>query len=768
MDLLRTTIKSLFYEVDPEEALETVRNSKPQGCKEKLVEPLIERLKASCTNYAPEAIDSLRDYILSEWMDIHQNKINCNTLYGYAMGVLNYFTENILIQSSTVPVVRFDKLLRWKDISLYVGEDLLIASCYARRGRLADYEWVSPIRHDNAEFNAFWDNESFCDVHSHINGCFDSADLSWIYNMNHPENKSWEYILASWLRLHLCYSVRDGQQVNDTEKELNEKVQLSAEELKNTLPSLTKNINAEWDNIEEPLKDNSGQLWDYAIKKSSCTLQSLYAGERSLLYKLLKKVYSGERAYRGLHGFIYLYLILKINHRKQFVQTKQLLGLDNYKNYYHKIDDLKKDWLKPDFLYRYGVQSSIRQGTADVVEVRMSCDMGKAITGEKENARHVLNIIKPVVPQSSTNRFSSIRETLYSNILNFINTTKMVNDIALNDENVNASFTVPICGLDTASTDLHIYPSVIAPFIRYAISRGTTNITYHIAEEFRDILDGLRMVYEYLTFVESPKKMRLGHATALGISPELYYRRISHNVICSRLVLIDNLVWFIMYCKSIDNPLDEKLKTLFLNEINKHFPLVYGESMTFDIEHYWLSMHLRGDLDIMNADLQDKDGDYDLYRLCQNELAIKARKSKEAVVLNDIYENPSSKAFDTVLYRMPSSVFPFISHVQISLLERVKNLNCMIESCPTSNLMIGPFERYNELPTRKFAEMDNLNVSVNTDTKGIFATSLYEEYSLMAVSMLKDGLDMESTIMPLMKKLASNGKEQLFEPIMVS
>ena len=787
MDLLRTTIKCLFYEVGPEEALDTVRNSTPKGCEEKLVDTLIKRLKVSKTNYAPEAIDSLREYILSEWMDIRQMRIHCNTYYGYVLGVLNYFAENILIPDSNVPVVRFDKLLRWKDITLYVGEDLLIASCYARRGNLIDYEWGSPIRHDNADFNSFWDNESFCDVHSHINGCFDSADLSWIYNMNHPENKSWEYILASWLRLHLYNCVCEGGNVSDTLNVLNEKVQLSDDELKASIPILSEFINAEWDNIKEPLKDNSGHVWDYAIRDSSCKLQSLYAGERKLLYKLLKKVYSGEKAYRELHGFFYLYLILKINHRKQFVQTKQLLGLDNYRNYYHKVDDLMKDWLKFDSLYQYGIQSSIRQAKSDVIEVRMNCGRGKEVyenkirynkpfiqnqtdvpQDENEYVRHVLNIIKPDVPNSSTNRFSNIRKTLYDNIRTFIETTKMINAIALSDENVDASITVPICGLDTASSDLRICPSVIAPFIRYAISRGTTNVTYHIAEEFHDILDGLHMVYEYLTFVEKPEKMRLGHANALGISPELYYNRISHNVICSRLVLIDNLVWFIMYCRTIGKPLEEELEKMFLSEVNNHFSLVFGESITFDIESYWFSMHLRGDLDIVNADLQDKDGDFEHCRICQNELAIKARESKEANVLNDIYENPPQKAFENVLYRMPSSALPFISQVQKSLLEKVQRMNCMIESCPTSNLIIGPFERYNELPIMKFFNTSELSVSINTDTKGIFATSLYEEYSLMAVSMRKDGMDMNSQIIPLMKRFASNGKNQLFEPIRVS
>ena len=87
MDLLRTTIKCLFYELGPKEAIENVRDSSSKGCEEKLVDPLIERLKASKTNYAPEAIESLRDYIRSEWMDVHNKRIHSNTFYVAIQGL---------------------------------------------------------------------------------------------------------------------------------------------------------------------------------------------------------------------------------------------------------------------------------------------------------------------------------------------------------------------------------------------------------------------------------------------------------------------------------------------------------------------------------------------------------------------------------------------------------------------------------------------------------------------------------------------------------
>ena len=83
-----------------------------------------------------------------------------------------------------------------------------------------------------------------------------------------------------------------------------------------------------------------------------------------------------------------------------------------------------------------------------------------------------------------------------------------------------------------------------------------------------------------------------------------------------------------------------------------------------------------------------------------------------------------------------------------------------VESNPTSNLMIGPFDMYKELPTMKLSK-GNVNVSVNTDAKGVFSTSLYTEYSLLALAMQKNGKDW-NTIETRIKGLIANSRGQRF------
>ena len=94
---------------------------------------------------------------------------------------------------------------------------------------------------------------------------------------------------------------------------------------------------------------------------------------------------------------------------------------------------------------------------------------------------------------------------------------------------------------------------------------------------------------------------------------------------------------------------------------------------------------------------------------------------------------------------------------------RVPSRCSQVESNPTSNLMIGPFDMYKELPTMKLSK-GNVNVSVNTDAKGVFSTSLYTEYSLLALAMQKDGKDW-NTIETIITGLISNSREQRFRKV---
>ena len=78
----------------------------------------------------------------------------------------------------------------------------------------------------------------------------------------------------------------------------------------------------------------------------------------------------------------------------------------------------------------------------------------------------------------------------------------------------------------------------------------------------------------------------------------------------------------------------------------------------------------------------------------------------------------------------------------MSVLLWIKRSGLCIETNPTSNIRIGGLGRYDEHPIFRFADVRklpcrNMLVSVNTDDKGIFSTSLHRELSLLAYALSK-------------------------------
>jgi len=66
--------------------------------------------------------------------------------------------------------------------------------------------------------------------------------------------------------------------------------------------------------------------------------------------------------------------------------------------------------------------------------------------------------------------------------------------------------------------------------------------TFHVGEEFRDIISGIRNIFEAVLFLDLKDKDRLGHAIALGLEPKLFYRNIK-NIFISKEERFDNAIF---------------------------------------------------------------------------------------------------------------------------------------------------------------------------------------------------------------------------------
>ena len=85
-----------------------------------------------------------------------------------------------------------------------------------------------------------------------------------------------------------------------------------------------------------------------------------------------------------------------------------------------------------------------------------------------------------------------------------------------------------------------------------------------------------------------------------------------------------------------------------------------------------------------------------------------------------------------------------------------------IETNPSSNVKIGPIDGYIDHPIFRFMA-NGINVSINTDDKGIFATSLSNEYSLIANAYCQRGHTIAEAAL-MIERFKYQAQEQIFKP----
>ena len=76
-----------------------------------------------------------------------------------------------------------------------------------------------------------------------------------------------------------------------------------------------------------------------------------------------------------------------------------------------------------------------------------------------------------------------------------------------------------------------------------------------------------------------------------------------------------------------------------------------------------------------------------------------------------------------------------VEGLQEWLRQDLRTRRVCIEANPTSNLLIGPFASYSDLPYAELVK-DELALSLNTDDPGIFVTSLPAEFSALYEALM--------------------------------
>ncbi len=584
--------------------------------------------------YNKDEIENVHDLLESKWKKLEYVKEDSE------FNALVHFTREVLTEEEGEPVCKFEKLLKWRELSYELGEDILTTSYFAYKDYVQNYNrsifaWKPIVRTDNYKLRELL-KKGTAENHFHLKGSSPHFQLTWISIMNNPLGRDKEFtqlekelcllpevkhsfkekILelktlvkkASYIR-YLLFSVLNKIPLESDEKE---KVDINI--LKSTSDRevnfhLTE-LQSEIDYLKHEYgKSFGGEIADYAIPKSvsennynernkEYNGNILLYGERNLLYRVFRAIYSGNKEISKYQEFFYAYLIIKEKLRNEIIQVNNRVGFANFGDYQNR-KGFFLDGIYKEAVINMAINSSIYDQSIKSLEARIAPsnttrDMGNQIKGIDKNveSKKFLDIKKCKVSEFEeklkndkkadkeyeyfyTAHFIKIAENYsgakksigenkyieYVNPLNYKvrkNVEKQAKAI-INLRKTSSKAKNRLFGIDAANVEIGCRPEVFAQAFRYVRNYHSKNefenfgveenfnmgITYHAGEDFLDIIDGLRAIDETMRFLNYEQGDRLGHALALGIEAKAYYKSKNMSLVKNKQVHLDDVAWLL-------------------------------------------------------------------------------------------------------------------------------------------------------------------------------------------------------------------------------
>ncbi len=604
-----------------------------------------------------------------------------------------------------------------------------------------------------------------------------------------------------------------------------------------------------------------GNTGDYALSMASLqgsifsTDYHILIGERWLYYRIFRD-YVLPQNQRSLteddYYLFFLYLLIRRWLREKLVQTNENIGFENFQRIERRKSSFlrMKDREENRVLTRLTINESLRKEFMKELEVRLSPDerligeldgyvqsngqddnvdrylaASAARTGAlssdtsseknlKDRYYYVFHFLKRRDPSQEADEYDAV-DNLKSGLIcrhsaqrqNYMKQAKMI--IHFREE--NPELAKRVLGIDSASREIGCRPEVFSsvyrllgdhqhPYGGRLKSREklpALGKTYHVAEDYSDIVDGLRAIDEAIHFLDFDCGDRLGHAMALGINVEEWYQQKHQEISLSVQDYLDNLAWLYHALNHLDIPGLGGLKERIIQDFDYWFRVIYqsnvndadlwtrmehaqeyyrftGEdhrkykphSCSFNIRAYYHAWTLRGDdpecyIDgfFKKAIGGTKYCPEERCKICQNfPKRFDDRYVPEYSLLNYLYQfNYQIRRNGAQRIKIDISLdyIRAVKEVQRAMRQRIARSGISIETNPTSNVMIGTFRKYEKHPILAFFNRGlpvnqeenescaQIQVSINTDDRGTFYTDIETEYALLArsVEQLRDSQD---------------------------
>lgn len=792
----------------------------PQMLKQLLIFRDTDALLDDFSSLQKTASEILSNYTLQDYLEgqqtndavgtLDQNTISYH-LFSEGHGRISVFKHILgfcdkkLIIVSDEPLCRYRHLLRWHELTRYLGEDIFTTAYLAYEDLKCGisrtcFHWPAYLRHDNEALNQLM-RKDISDLHAHLKGSTLNFELSWLSLMNEVCNRRESFrklnanrvhskpshqsklhrdmyvlvTLAACIRVILCkrlMNISSGHQKDETILFRLSKVSCSdyafteRRDLQTSIDVLRHQYGHRY---SYSLRE---EVLDYAIPAGTMGLMTALTGERWFMYSMFKQIYDEGANQPYVRLLFYIYLHVKSLFRNELIQTNAQVGFQNF-----SIFERRKDLFIPDGSAYDRLAPFLAYGTF-LNENTSKRYMEGRIT-PKDSYTRSREDLRKIVSDIGGNLFGiETKNWQYYFIYHFIKRKDQAikadiprhqslrRDIEHQSKAINRllgdgdQLSLKVVGVDAANSEIYTRPEVFAQAFRYLRhqssllhTRVPLGMTYHVGEDFYDIVSGLRAVDEVQEYLGFRANDRLGHALVLGTDVHTYYEKRGYEVCGTQIELLDNAVWLYFQGQRIGEC--ESICQFLYDYARKSYFAIY-QSEDFDIYDYRDSWLLRGDAPevyLVNHRLDRVALDpWQLYVLNDGIHSRIARKNPKAKRLYVRYQydeivrkNGDHPVFVKIPYPYRNSFVKVLEQIQQHMLTRLERLHIAVECNPSSNYKIGEMERYDDHPILKFYNFGiktpypthEVSVSINTDDSGVFATSLDREYALMALALEK-------------------------------
>jgi len=340
--------------------------------------------------------------------------------------------------------------------------------------------------------------------------------------------------------------------------------------------------------------------------------------------------------------------------------------------------------------------------------------------------------------------------------------------------------------------------------IRFLADKKRLGMTYHVGEDFRHILSGLRAIFEVIEFLKPQPGDRLGHGTALALKPEVWAEQCGYQAVVPTLEWLDTLVWVyhvlgpghdLMGELEIEDAIQRLSWQIYGTpargkgkDLDKGWSKGYEKDWSplalidawrlrqidpfcLDIAHLpakrarLVRLRHHGEqyrrwAYVQNKVLREVEqhvGSGDAYRLlCLYWFSPKVRKEGEKIILVDMQENDRRDLW-----------LKLCRDVAEKMKAHVHRRQLVVEVNPSANRIIGPMARLDQHHVfemtldKKDRLARRVRVSINTDNPAVCNTTLAHEYYLLGETLMRRGVP-EAEVVRWLDWMRRNGEDYSF------